>query len=87
LFAGADAIDRIGPVVGNQDRAVVAQDDIVGTTEIGLVALEPAGSEHFAIGREVIADSVAGVFPEPVFSRARIDVAAIDEEFTASLLW
>src|SRR5580765_6835442 len=34
LFAVADAIDRTGPVVGDQDRAVLGEHDIGGAAEI-----------------------------------------------------
>src|SRR3984957_324918 len=50
LLAVADAIDRAGPVVGNEDRTILVQDDIVGPAEIALVAFDPAGSEHFLLG-------------------------------------
>src|SRR6185437_8436192 len=50
LLAVADAIDRAGPVVGNEDRTILVQDDVVRTAEIALVALDPAGSEHFLLG-------------------------------------
>src|SRR6266567_48891 len=50
LLAVADAIDRTGPVVGHQQRAVLVQDDIGGTAEIALVAFEPAGGEDFLLG-------------------------------------
>src|ERR1041385_7692907 len=42
LLAEADAIDRAGPVVGHQHRAVFRQHDVGGTAEIALIALEPA---------------------------------------------
>src|SRR5271165_5136035 len=50
LLAVADAIDRAGPIIGNQDRTVLGQDDIGGTAEIALIALDPAGREHFLLG-------------------------------------
>src|ERR1700683_273377 len=50
LLLVADAIDRAGPVVGNEDRTILVQDDIVGSAEIALVAFDPAGSEHFLLG-------------------------------------
>src|SRR6185437_11884756 len=50
LLAVADAIDRTGPVVGDENRAVLVEDDIVRTAEIALVALDPAGSEHLLLG-------------------------------------
>src|SRR6202043_3099623 len=49
LLAVADAIDRTGPVVGNQDRTVLGQNDIVRTAEIALIAFDPAGCEHFLL--------------------------------------
>src|ERR1700722_19025831 len=50
LLLVADAIDRAGPVVGDEDRTILVQDDIVRTAEIALVAFDPAGSEHFLLG-------------------------------------
>src|SRR5438132_7908736 len=50
LLAVADAIDRTGPVVGNEDRAVLGEHDIGGTAEITLIAFKPAGSEDFLLG-------------------------------------
>src|SRR3982750_4325692 len=50
FLAVADAVDRAGPVVGNEDRAVLGEDDVVGTAEIALVALEPAGGEPLLLG-------------------------------------
>src|SRR5882672_12304292 len=50
LLAVADAIDRTGPVVGHQQRAILGEDDIRGTAEIALIAFEPAGSEDFLLG-------------------------------------
>src|ERR1700759_1536720 len=50
LLAVADAIDRAGPVVGDEDRTVLVQDDVVGTAEIALIALDPAGGEDFLLG-------------------------------------
>src|SRR5258707_11040420 len=50
LLRVADAIDRAGPVVGHQQRAVLGQDDVGGTAEIALVAFEPAGGEDFLLG-------------------------------------
>src|ERR1700755_3515855 len=46
----ADAIDRAGPVVGDEDRTVLVQDDVGRTAEITLVAFEPAGGEHGFLG-------------------------------------
>src|ERR1700688_4932159 len=48
--AVADAIDRAGPVVGNEDRTVLGLDDIGRPAEIALVAFEPAGCEHILLG-------------------------------------
>src|SRR5882724_12239602 len=50
LLAVADTIDRAGPVIGNEDRAVLGQDDVVRPTEITLVAFDPAGCEHLLLG-------------------------------------
>src|ERR1700748_1898039 len=50
LLAVADAIDRAGPVVGDEDRTVLVQDDVVGTAEIALIALDPAGRQHVLLG-------------------------------------
>src|SRR3954467_5788836 len=50
LLAVADAIDRAGPVVGNEDRAILGEDDVVGTAEIALVTLDPSGGEPLLLG-------------------------------------
>src|SRR3984957_8249624 len=50
LLLVADAIDRAGPIVGDEDRTVLVQDDIVRPAEITLVAFDPAGCEHFLLG-------------------------------------
>src|SRR5215212_2375343 len=50
LLAVADAIDRAGPIVGNEDRTVPGQDDIGRTTEITLIAFQPTRCEHFLLG-------------------------------------
>src|SRR4051794_34920087 len=42
LLAVADAIDRTGPVVGDEDRAILVLDDVGGTAEIALIAFKPA---------------------------------------------
>src|SRR5699024_12168296 len=46
----ADAIDRTGPVVGDEDGAILVEQDIGGTAEIALVTLDPAGGEDFLLG-------------------------------------
>src|SRR6266850_6203762 len=50
LLLVADAIDRTGPVVSDEDRTVLVQDDIGRAAEIALVAFEPAGREHLLLG-------------------------------------
>src|SRR3954452_18433516 len=50
LLAEADAVDRAGPVVGHQHRAVLGEHDVGGTAEIALVALDPAGGKDFLLG-------------------------------------
>src|SRR3954462_11331022 len=50
LLAVADAVDRAGPVVRDQNRAVLGQHDIGRTAEIALVAFEPARREDFLLG-------------------------------------
>src|SRR5690242_13831666 len=50
LLAVADAVDGAGPVVGDEDRTILVLDDVVRTAEIALVALDPAGREHFLLG-------------------------------------
>src|SRR6201988_2251808 len=42
LLAVADAIDRTGPVVGNEDRSVLGDHDIRRAAEITLITLDPA---------------------------------------------
>src|SRR3979409_262368 len=49
VAAVADAIDRAGPVVGNEDRTVLGLDDIGRPAEIALVSFEPAGCKHFLL--------------------------------------
>src|SRR5882762_201149 len=46
LLLVADAIDRTGPVVSDENGTVLVQDDIGRAAEIALVAFEPAGREH-----------------------------------------
>jgi len=50
LLAVADAVDRTGPVVGNEDRAVPGYDDVVGAAEVVLVAFEPAFGKDLLLG-------------------------------------
>src|SRR5215470_3216163 len=50
LLAVADPIDRTGPVVGDEDRAVLGKHDIRRTAEIALVTLDPAGGEDLLLG-------------------------------------
>src|SRR5262249_48157656 len=48
LLAVADAVDGTVPVIGNQDRAVLHQHDVVGPADI-FVVLEEAGDERLDI--------------------------------------
>src|SRR3954447_21431823 len=50
LFLVADPVDRAGPVVGHEYRAVLGQHDIGRPTKISLITFEPTGSEHFFLG-------------------------------------
>src|SRR3981081_1373927 len=50
LLLVADAIDRTGPVVSDEDRTVLVQNDIGWTAEITLITFEPAGCEHILLG-------------------------------------
>src|SRR6267154_2602363 len=50
LLAIADAIDRAGPVVGDEDGTVLGQHDIGRPAEIALVAFEPAGGKDLLLG-------------------------------------
>src|SRR5436309_4248923 len=50
LLAVADAVDRTGPVVGNQHRTVLGKHDVGGTSEIALIAFEPAGGKDLLLG-------------------------------------
>src|SRR6476620_6223320 len=50
LLAVADAVDRTGPVVGNQQRAVLGEHDVGRTAEIALIAFEPAGGKDLLLG-------------------------------------
>src|ERR1700733_11508443 len=58
LLLVADAIDRTRPVVGHEDRAILVEDNVVGTAEIALVAFDPAGCEHGFLG--VLAVRIGG---------------------------
>src|SRR3954466_4872606 len=49
LLAVADAVDRARPIVGDEDRAILGEDDVVGAAEIALVTLDPAGGEHLLL--------------------------------------
>src|SRR5579859_5873981 len=71
LLAVADAIDRAGPVVGDEDRTILVQDDVVGTAKIALVAVDPAGRKDFllwilAIRADRDADDAATLVLVPV---------------------
>src|SRR5450755_2215156 len=50
LLAVADAVDRTGPVVGDEDRTILVLDDIGRAAEITLVAFDPAGCKHVLLG-------------------------------------
>src|SRR6202011_5849187 len=50
LLGVADAVDRTGPVVGDEQRAILGQHDIGRTAEIALVASQPAGREDLLLG-------------------------------------
>src|ERR1700730_18163373 len=50
LLAVADAIDRAGPIVGNEDRTILGEEDIGGTAEIALISLDPARRENLLLG-------------------------------------
>src|SRR6478609_4254159 len=50
LLLVADAVDRAGPVVGDEDRAVLVEQDVVRAAEIALVALDPAGGKDLLLG-------------------------------------
>src|SRR3984885_2482556 len=50
LLAVADAIDRTGPVVGDEDRTILVEKDIVRTAQIALIAFNPAGRKHLLLG-------------------------------------
>jgi hypothetical protein len=53
-FAGiADAVDRSGKIVGNEERAV-RHDDHVGRAAPWSLALQPAGSERLIADRPVV---------------------------------
>src|SRR5689334_17559573 len=49
LLAVADAIDRTGPVVGDEDRAVLGKDDVVRPAEIAGRTFDPAFSKDFRL--------------------------------------
>src|ERR1700761_276254 len=50
LLAVADAIDRTGPIVGDEDRSILVEDDVVGTAQEVLVALDPAIGKDLLLG-------------------------------------
>src|ERR1700732_4422604 len=50
LLLVADAIDRAGPVVGDEDGSILVHDDVIGPTEIALLAFDPAGCKDFLLG-------------------------------------
>src|ERR1700716_1170817 len=50
LLAVADAVDRTGPVVGDEQRAVLGGHDVGRTAEIALIAFEPAGGKDLLLG-------------------------------------
>src|SRR6266403_2878391 len=50
LLAVADAVDRTGPVVGNQQRAVLGEHDVGRSAEIALIAFDPAGRKDLLLG-------------------------------------
>src|SRR5882757_9127 len=50
LLAVADAVDRAGPVVGDEHRAVLGEHDVGRTAEIALIAFEPAGGKDLLLG-------------------------------------
>src|SRR3954451_17936562 len=54
LFLVADPVDRVGPVVGRDYRAVLGQHDIGRPTKISLITFEPVGSEHLYLGVVVV---------------------------------
>src|SRR5712664_1098595 len=50
LLLVADAVDGAGPVVGDEHRAILGENDVGRPTEITLVALKPARCEDFLLG-------------------------------------
>src|SRR6266403_1341319 len=50
LLLVADAVDGAGPVVGDEYRTILGENDIGRTAEIILVALKPARCEDFLLG-------------------------------------
>src|SRR6267378_2487229 len=50
LLLVADAVDRAGPVVGDEHRAILGENYVGRTAEIILVALKPARCEDFLLG-------------------------------------
>src|SRR2546430_5805430 len=49
-LAVADLVDRARPVVGDQQRAVRRHQNIRGSAEIVLIALDPTRGEHLLLG-------------------------------------
>src|SRR6201996_4284654 len=50
LFTVAVAIDRTCPIVGDEDRTVLGQDDIVRPAQIALIAFDPARGKNILLG-------------------------------------
>jgi hypothetical protein len=58
LLAVADAVDRTGPIIGDEDRSVLVEDDVVRTAEEVLVALDPAVGKDLLLG--ILAVGIGG---------------------------
>src|SRR6266480_1741039 len=50
LLLVADAVDRAGPVVGDEYRTILGEHDVGRPAEITLVALKPTRCEDFLLG-------------------------------------
>ena len=50
LLLVADAVDRAGPVVGDEHRTILGENDVGRPAEIILVALKPARCENLLLG-------------------------------------
>ena len=61
LLLVADAVDRAGPVVGDEHRTILGENDVGRPAEIALVALKPARCENFQLVVFGTLDRISGL--------------------------